>query len=110
MDILHNQIPTIQQRMTSFWSIYTEDCQNAERSVQAVVAELKVLVHIPELGNTNSANFVAPIRRLPVEMLAEISNLAIRWAGRHHSYAVYVADQFIAPIYNYLWLPRHIHG
>ncbi len=77
MDALHNQVLAIQQKMATLWGLYSEDRQNSERAVQAVVTDLKVQIHILEQENTNSASFLAPIRRLPVEILAEIFLLEI---------------------------------
>jgi len=77
MDILHNQILAIQRQMASLWGLYSADRQKAERAVEAVVEDLKVQIYILEQENINSASFLAPIRRLPMEMLAEIFLLAI---------------------------------
>ena len=82
MDALHNQVLAIQQKMATLWGLYSEDRQKAEHAVQAVVTDLKVQIHILEQENTNSASFLAPIRRLPVELLAEIFLLAI--CGNDH--------------------------
>jgi hypothetical protein len=68
--------------MAALWDLYSEDRQRAERAVQAVVADLKVQMHILEQGNINAASFLAPIRRLPVEILAEIFLLTI--CGNDH--------------------------
>ena len=77
MDILHNQILSIQQRVVSLRDIYAEDQNKAERIVRAVVADLKVQTQILEKKNTNGASFLALIRRLPAEMLAELFQLAV---------------------------------
>ncbi len=77
MDALHNQVLAIQQKMATLWDLYSEDRQKAERAVQTVVTNLKVQIHILEHENTKSAGFHAPIRRLPVELLAEIFLLEI---------------------------------
>ena len=77
MDILHNQIIFIQQKMASLWNMFAEDRHKAERVVQAVVEDLRAKVHILEKKNDNAASFLAPIRRLPPEMLAEVFQMAV---------------------------------
>ena len=82
MDMYHSQIIAIQQRMAALWNIYSEQRQKAEREVQAVVAGFNVQIRVLELENDNAASFLAPIRRLPVEMLAEVFYWAI--CGNSH--------------------------
>jgi hypothetical protein len=77
MDALHDQVIAIQQQMASLWGAFSEDRQRAERAVQVVVAGLNAQIDVLEQENINAASFLAPIRRLPVEMLAEIFLLAI---------------------------------
>lgn len=83
MDALHNEIIVIQQKMAALWDMYCEDRQRAEHAVQAIVTDLKVQVRILEQGNINAASFLAPIRRLPVELLSEIFLFAI--CGNDHT-------------------------
>ena len=77
MDMYHSQIMAIQARMAALWNIYSEQRQKAEREVQAVVAGFNVQIHYLALKNTTAASFLAPIRHLPVEMLAEVFYWAI---------------------------------
>jgi hypothetical protein len=77
MDALHNRILSIQQQMASLWSRYSLNQQQAECDVHAVVEDFEAQIRILEHENRNGASFLAPIRRLPMEMLSEIFCLAI---------------------------------
>ena len=82
MDMNYSQIIAIQQRMAALWNIYSEQRQKAEPKVQAVIEGFNVQIQVLELENDNAASFLAPIRRLPVEMLAEVFYWAI--CGNSH--------------------------
>jgi len=67
MDTLYDQIPAIQQ---STVSLYSEHRLKAERDVQAAVADFTIQIYARVQENSNAVGFFAPIRWLPVEMLA----------------------------------------
>jgi hypothetical protein len=77
MDQLHSQILAIQRQMRDHWDDFSNERQKAEAGVTAKVSDLEVQIHILREENSKAACFLAPIRRLPVEMLAEIFVLAI---------------------------------
>ena len=70
MGPLYDQTPAIQQSMVSHWSLYSEDRPKAERDVQDAVADLKLQIYARAQENSNAASFFAPVRRLPMEVLA----------------------------------------
>jgi hypothetical protein len=77
MDTLHNQMLSIQQKMASNWRQYSKDHHKAEYTAQALVTDLEAHIRILEQKNLNAASFLAPVRRLPEEILAEIFHFAI---------------------------------
>ena len=70
MGPLYDQTPAIQQSMVSRWSLYSEDRPKGERDVQATVADIKIQTYARVQEYSIAASFFAPIRRLPVEVLA----------------------------------------
>jgi len=70
MDTIYDQITAIQQSTVSLWSLYFEHRPKAERDVQAAVAGLEIQIYTRVQENSNASSFFAPIRWLPVEMLA----------------------------------------
>jgi len=77
MDYLHDQILVIQKQMADAWNAFTTERQQAEAVVTAKVTDLEVQIHILKEENSKAACPLALIRRLPVEMLAEIFTLCI---------------------------------
>lgn len=73
-DRLHSQI----YAMAGCWSTFSTQLQEAKAAATAKINNLEVHIHIMKRENTNAASFLAPIRRLPVEILAEIFLLSIR--------------------------------
>ena len=70
IETISDQIPATQQSVVSLWGLYSADRPKADRDVQAAVADLKVQLYARVQENSNAASFFAPIRRLPVEVLA----------------------------------------
>ena len=77
MDYLHSQILAIQKRMADRWNAFSAERQNAEAAVTAKVTDFEMQIHVLKQENSKAASFLAPIRRLPVEMLAEIFIISI---------------------------------
>ena len=70
METISDQTTAIQQSMVSLWGLYSADRPKAERDFQAAVADLKVQIYAYVQENSKTASFFAPIRQLPVEVLA----------------------------------------
>ena len=77
MDYLHSQILAIQKQMADRWNAFSAERQNAEVAVTTKVTDIEMQIHVLKQENYNAASFLAPIRRLPVEMLAEIFIISI---------------------------------
>jgi hypothetical protein len=58
--------------MADLWNEFSAERQEAEAAFTAKVADLEVQIHTLKEESSKAASFLAPIRRLPVEMLAEI--------------------------------------
>jgi hypothetical protein len=78
MDYLHGQIFIIQKQMADRWTAFQAKRQEAEAAVTARVADIEIKIHILKQENSKAASFLAPIRRVPVEMLAEIFSSVMR--------------------------------
>ena len=77
MDYLHSQILAIQKQMADHWNAFSAERQKAEAAVTAKVTDIEMQIHVLNQENSKAASFLAPIRRLPVEMLAEIFIISI---------------------------------
>ena len=77
MDYLHGQILAIQKQMTDHWNAFSAERQKAEVAVTAKVTDIEMQIHMLKQENSKAASFLAPIRRLPVELLAEIFIISI---------------------------------
>ena len=83
LDRLHANICEIQREMARLWTEYTARMSVAQEVAQAEVAGLHERVELLERENSKSQSFLAPIRRLPTELLAEIFMIAITCHGQH---------------------------
>ena len=77
MDHLHDRILTIQKEMVDRRSALSAERREAEATVTAKIRNFEVHVNTLKHENYNAASFLAPIRRLPVEILTEIFLLSI---------------------------------
>ena len=77
MESLHSKILIIQRQMADLWNEFSAERQEAEAALTAKVADLEVQIHTLKVESSKAASFLAPIRRLPMEMLAEIFVLSI---------------------------------
>jgi hypothetical protein len=82
LDQLHANICEIQREMARLWTEYTARMSAAQEVAQAEVAGLQKRVEFLEGENSKSQSFLAPIRRLPTELLAEIFVIAITCHGQ----------------------------
>ena len=83
LDQLHANICEIQREMARLWTEYTARMSVAQEVAQAEVAGLQERVEFLERENSKSQSFLAPIRRLPTELLAEIFVIAITYHGQN---------------------------
>ena len=83
LDQLHASICEIQREMARLWTEYTARMSAAQEVAQAEVAGLQERVEFLERENSKSQSFLAPIRRLPTELLAEIFVIAITNHGQN---------------------------
>ena len=83
MDELHAKICEIQREMASLWTAYTASMSAEQESAQTEVARFQNQIESLEKENKKSQSFLAPIRRLPIELLAEIFGIAITCHGQN---------------------------
>lgn len=77
LDHLHANICEIQREMARLWTEYTARMSAAQAGVQVEVEDLQQRISFLEKENNKSQSFLAPIRRLPTELLAEIFAIAV---------------------------------
>ena len=77
MDQLQDRILAIQKEMADRQSAFSAERREAEAAVTAKVMKFKVHVNTLKYEKYNAVSFLAPIRRLPVEILAEIFLLSV---------------------------------
>ena len=77
MDELHHRICAIQREMARLWTDYTSRMSKAQEYTQQQIAELQQQIADLEQGNSHSKSLLAPIRRLPAELLTQIFVIAI---------------------------------
>ena len=83
LDRLHANICEIQREMARLWTEYTARMSVAQEAAHAEVAVFQKHVEFLERENSKSQSFLAPIRRLPTELLAEIFVIAITCHGQN---------------------------
>ena len=83
LDQLHAKICEIQREMARLWTEYTARMSVAQEFAQVKVAGFQERISALEKQNSNSQSFLAPIRRLPTELLAEIFVIAITCHGQN---------------------------
>ena len=72
----------IQQEMARLWTEYTARMSTVQEVAQAEVAGVQKHVAFLERENSKLQSFLAPIRRLPTELLAEIFVITITCHGQ----------------------------
>jgi len=72
----------IQREMARLWTEYTARTSAAQEVAQAEAAGVQKRVALLERENSKSQSFLAPIRRLPTELLAAIFVIAITCHGQ----------------------------
>jgi len=83
LDQLHANAYEIQREMARLWPEYTARMSAAQEVVQAKATSFQKRIPFPEQENRKSQSFLAPIRRLPIELLAEIFVIAITCYGQN---------------------------
>ena len=74
---LHSEFFVIRKQLADHWNTFYAEHPEAEVGFTANVADIEVQIHTLKEESSKAARFLAPIRRLPVEMLAEIFALSI---------------------------------
>ena len=77
LDELHAQILTLQNKMSVHWRDYQARVVQDRRETERVIGGIQNQVQTLEQENSYAASFLAPIRRLPTEMLSEIFTVVI---------------------------------
>jgi hypothetical protein len=77
LDELHTQIITLQEKMAVHWRNYQTRIMQRQRETERVIGGIQSKVQTLEQENSYAASLLAPIRRLPTEMLSEIFTIAI---------------------------------
>ena len=83
MDLHHARICQIQQEMARLWTEYTSRMAAAQEATETKVTTLQKRITFLEKENSKSQSFLAPIRRLPIELLTEILAIAIESHGQN---------------------------
>ena len=77
MDHLYGQRLNIQKEIVDHWNAFSAEHHEARAVMTAKVTDLELQIHILKQENSNTVSFLAPIWRLPAEILAEIFVLSI---------------------------------
>ena len=81
LDELHAQILTIQGKMAAHWRDYQRRTTHSRQQIDRAIGDIQSKVWTLDQKNIYAASLLAPIRRLPVEMLSEIFATAIMVCG-----------------------------
>ena len=87
MNELHTKICAIQHEMARRWTDYTSRMSKAQEYTRQQIAELRQQIGHPEQETSSYKQFLAPICRLPTELLAEIFGIVIV-CYEHNPFAV----------------------
>src|SRR5258706_2817648 len=108
LDQLHANICEIQREMARLWTEYTGRMSTAQEVVQAEVEGLQERVQFLERENSKSQSFLAPIRRLPTELLAEIFAIAITCHGQNPFHMIRVCQSWRVTIFGMARIWSHL--
>ena len=106
----HANICEIQREMARLWTEYTARMSAAQAGVQVEVEDLQQRISFLEQEKEKLQCFIAPIRRLPTELLAEIFAIAVTYHGQDPLHMVRVCRSWrvtalgIARMWPYLTL------
>jgi hypothetical protein len=78
---LHEQIFVLQDKMAEHWRDYQNRLAQSRRQTETAIANLNDRVLALEQKNVHASSLLAPIRRLPAEILSEIFLIAITAYG-----------------------------
>jgi len=81
LDQIHAQIVILQQQMVLHWHEHESQVEQYGRDTDTAVLELAQKISALEQENLHALSLLAPIRRLPPEMLSEIFMVAIMEYG-----------------------------
>ena len=98
LDQHHANICIIQREMARLWTEYTARMSVAQEGVQTEVSGLQKRISLLEQENSKSQSFLAPIRRLPIELLAEIFAITIICHGQNPFHMTRVCRSWRATI------------
>ena len=77
LDELHAQIIILQEMMAAHWRAYQNRVTQSRRRTEATIVDIRNRVSVLEQKNFYAVSLLAPIRRLPVEILSEILMFAV---------------------------------
>ena len=77
LDELHAEIFTLQEKMRVYQLDYQSRIMRDRQKTENVIGHIQSKVWTLEQENTYAASLLAPVRRLPVELLSEIFTVAI---------------------------------
>src|SRR5258706_9944588 len=81
LDELHAQMLTLQEKMAVHWRDYQTRITQHRRQAEREIGDTQSKVWTLQQKNSYAASLLAPIRRLPTEMLSEIFTVAIKVYG-----------------------------
>lgn len=81
LDELRTQMLTLQEEMAAHWRDYQIRITQHRQQTERVIGDIQSKVWTLEQKNSYAASLLAPIRRLPTEMLFEIFTVAIKVYG-----------------------------
>ena len=100
MDQIHANICEIQREMARRWTEYTSRMATAQEATETKVTTLQKRITSLEKENGKSQYFLTPIRRLPIELLAEIFAIAIESHGQSRFDMMRVCRSWRATVLN----------
>jgi hypothetical protein len=77
LDELHAQIIILQQQMALYWREHEARVMQSQGDTEMAILDIESKISALEKENNYALSLLAPIRRLPAEMLSEIFMLAI---------------------------------
>ena len=81
LDELHAQVVILQQQLAQHWNDHEARVGQSRQDTQTEILGIESKISALEQENNHAISLLAPIRRLPTEMLAEILTVAIKEYG-----------------------------